>query len=105
MTHAKKIYRPKPTAAARRTCTAAPVGTAQPAIEQAHLDIIKAEVNRSGIKAAERAAKQAVAAALGMEYTHEAPEEAHDTECAAAAGNAACAVDFAASAEWKEKKQ
>ena len=101
----EKIYRPKPTAAARRTRTAAPVGTAQPPMEQAQLDVIKAEVKRSGINAAERAAKQAVAAALGMEYTDEAPDEAQEAEYAAASGNATCAVDFAASAEWKEMKQ
>ena len=103
----EKIYRPKPTAAARRTRTAAPVSAVPPAMEQAHLDIIKADVKRSGVKAAEKAAKQAVAAALGMEYIDEAPEEAAEVEYAAAAGNATstCAVDSAASAEWKEMKQ
>ena len=101
----EKIYRPKQTTAPRRSRTAASVGPAAPALEQAHLDHIKVEVKRSGVKAAEKAAKQAVAAALGMEYVDEAPEEAPEVEYAATAGNATCAVDFAASAEWKEMKK
>ena len=104
-----KIYRPhRPRAApaARKTRTTAQGASVSSAMEQAELDEIKADGKRSGVKAAERAAKQAVAAALGIEFTDEAPEEAADMEHHAAASvNATCAVDFAASAEWKEMKQ
>ena len=76
------------------------------AMEQTELDEIKADVKRSGVKAAERAAKQAVAAALGIEFTDEAPDGAAEAEhYTAAAMNATCAVDFAASTEWKEMKE
>ena len=66
-----KVYRPGGTAAPRRTRTAAHIGTAQ--MEQSELDDIKADVKKSGVKAAERAAKQAVAAALGLEFVDEPP--------------------------------
>ena len=54
-------------------------------MEQVELDEIKADVKLSGVKAAERAAKQAVGAALGIEFTDEAPEEAAATKHHAAA--------------------
>ena len=54
------------------------------------------------MKVAERAAKQAVAAALGMEYTDEPPEEDAHEAAMAAAGNATCAVGFKTSMHWKE---
>ena len=95
-----KIYRPTSAPAQRRTCIAAHVGTAP--IEQTELDHIKAEVKTSGVKAAERAAKQAVAAALGMKYTDEPPEEDTRAAAMAAAGNSTCAVGFETSMHWKE---
>ena len=106
----EKIYRPhrpKAAPAARKTRTAAQGASVSSAMEQSELDEIKADVKRSGVKAAERAAKQAVAAALGIEFIDEAPEEAADMAypAAAAAMNATCAVHFAASAEGKEMKQ
>ena len=106
----ENMYRPhrmKATPTARRACTAAEAASVASTMEQAELDEIKADVKRLGVKAAERAAKQAVAAALGLEFVDEAPDEATDTAypAVAAAMNATCAVDFAASAEWKEMKQ
>ena len=87
----------------RRTRTAAYVSAAQ--MGQAELDEMKAEVKRSGIKAAERAAKQAVAAALGLEYTDEPPEGDVQEATMAAAGNATCAVGFEASNQWKDMQE
>ena len=105
----EKIYRPhrpKAAPATRKTRAAAQGASVSSAMEQAELDEIKADVKRSGVKAAERAAKQAVAAALGIEFTDEAPDGAADAEHhTAAAMNATCAVDFAASAEWREMKE
>ena len=59
------IYRPNPTAAARRTRTAAPVGTAQPPMEQAHLDIIKAEVKAVGHQSGRNSSKAGSSSGIG----------------------------------------
>ena len=109
-----KIYRPSGTAAPRRTCTAA--HAASPHMDQAELDEMKAEVKRSGVKAAERAAKQAVAAALGLEFTDEPPGEEPQagrqrspdiglTGYSVPAGNTTCAVGFEATTQWKDMKK
>ena len=74
-------------------------------MDQADLDELKAEVRRSGVKAAERAAKQAVAAALGLEFTDEPPGEEAQEASMAAAGNATCAVGFESSDQWKDMKE
>ena len=108
-----KVYRPRGTAAPRRTHTAAHIGTAQ--MEQSELDDIKADVKKSGVKAAERAAKQAVAAALGLEFVDEPPagepQEAAGwkrstdiglTGYDVPTGNTTCAVGFKTSMHWKE---
>ena len=61
-------------------------------MSQAELDDMKTEVKKSGVKAAERsrAAKQAVAAALGLEFTDEPPDDEAQEAALAAAGNATC---------------
>lgn len=82
------------------------------------MDEMKAEVTRSGIKAAERAAKQAVAAALGLEFVDEPPGE-EPQEAAGwqrspdiglsgydgPIGNTTCAVGFEATDQWKDMKE
>ena len=95
-----KIYRPGGTATPRRTRTAAHVSAAY--MDQAELDEMKAEVTRSGVTAAERAAKQAVAAALGLEFTDEPPGEEPQEASMANAGNATCAAGFEATDQWKD---
>ena len=72
---------------------------------QAAMDEMKAEVKRSGVKAAERAAKQAVAAALGLEFTDEPPGEEEQEAAMAATENATCAVGFEATTQWKDMQE
>ena len=96
-----KIYRPGGAPAPRRTRTAAHIGTAP--MEQAELDDIKAEVKKSGVKAAERAAKQAVAAALGLDYVDEPPgEPQEEAGLQYPTANSTCAVGFETSMHCKE---
>ena len=98
-----KIYRPGSAPTARRERTAAHVVTAQ--MGQAEMDEMEAEVKRSGVKAAEKAAKQAVAAALGLEFTDEPPGDEEQEAATAATGNATCAVGFKATTQWKAMQE
>ena len=73
--------------------------------DQASWDTLKAEAKKLGVKAAERAAAQAVASLLGMDNPDSgADSEADEAQDSMTAGNATTVVGagFESSAHWRE---